>query len=81
MQTLLGGINTDLLDGDALSQERAFFALNFIPAAYYNPLDGGNYEDTLVFEPKEMPKNENARRVGLAQQKLHEEMIKSQYDK
>mgnify|MGYP004330284589 FL=1 len=81
LQTLLGGINTDLLDSDALSQERAFFALNFIPPAYFNVLDGGNYEDTLVFKPKEMPKNENARRVGLAQQKLHEEMIKSQYDK
>jgi len=81
LQKLLGGVNTDLLDGNALSQEQAFFALNYLPVAYYNPLDGGSYEDNLVFEPKEMPKNNNALRVGLAQQKLHEEMIKSQYDK
>ena len=43
-------------------------------------ITGDHHIDNLLSE-KIYSKNENARRVGLAQQKLHEEMIKSQYDK
>ena len=42
-------------------------------------IPGGVYNDRLQFEPKELPENRQALRVGLAQQILHEQMVDSQY--
>jgi hypothetical protein len=42
-------------------------------------IPGGVYNDRLQFEPKELPENRQALRVGLAQQLLHEQMVDSQY--
>lgn len=42
-------------------------------------IPGGIYNDSLSFEPKEIPDNRNGLRVGLAQQILHQEMVDSQY--
>jgi len=42
-------------------------------------IPGGVYNDRLQFEPKEIPENRQALRVGLAQQLLHEQMVDSQY--
>ena len=42
-------------------------------------IPGGIYNDRLQFEPKEIPENRQALRVGLAQQLLHEQMVDSQY--
>lgn len=42
-------------------------------------IPGGVYNDRLQFEPKDIPDNRQALRVGLAQQLLHEQMVDSQY--
>ena len=80
MEKLLGGINTKLMSDLALLQESAYFLVNLFPTSYYNPLQGGTYEDALQLIDAELPDNKEGRRVNYTQQKLHEEMIQSQYD-
>ena len=80
MEKLLGGINTKLMSDLAQLQESAYFSVNLFPTSYYNPLQGGTYEDVLQLIDAELPDNKEGRRVNYTQQKLHEEMIQSQYD-
>jgi hypothetical protein len=80
MEKLLGGINTKLMSDLALVQEAAYFSINLFPTSYYSPLEGGTYEDALQLIDAELPDNKEGRRVNYTQQKLHEEMIQSQYD-
>jgi hypothetical protein len=80
MEKLLGGINTKLMSDLAQLQESAYFSINLFPTSYYNPLQGGTYEDALQLIDAELPDNKEGRRVNYTQQKLHEEMIQSQYD-
>ena len=42
-------------------------------------IPGGAYNETLSFESKDIPDNINALRASLIQQRLHEEMVDSQY--
>jgi hypothetical protein len=80
MEKLLGGINTQLMSDLALATEAAYFSVNLFPTSYYNPLEGGTYEDALQLIDAELPDNKAGKRVNYTQQKLHEEMIQSQYD-
>ena len=80
IEKLLGGINTQLMSELALVQETAYFSVNLFPTSYYDPLEGGTYEDVLQLIDAELPDNKAGRRVNYTQQKLHEEMIQSQYD-
>lgn len=68
--------------GDAAAQSAMMAALMFVPAfdSYtQTTIPGGVYNETLSFEPKELPDNRQGLRVGLAQQVLHQEMVDSQY--
>ena len=80
MEKLLGGINTQLMSDLALAQEAAYFSVNLFPTSYYSPLEGGTYEDVVQLIDAELPDNKAGKRVNYTQQKLHEEMIQSQYD-
>ena len=80
IEKLLGGINTQLMSDLALATETAYFSVNLFPTSYYNVIDGGTYEDALQLIDAELPDNKAGRRVNYTQQKLHEEMIQSQYD-
>ena len=80
VEKLLGGINTQLMTDMALAAETAYFSVNLFPTSYYNPLEGGTYEDVVQLNDAELPDNKAGRRVNYTQQKLHEEMIQSQYD-
>jgi len=55
--------------------------MNYIPPAYLTSLRGGTYDEVLVLIDNKLPVNKKARRVGLAQQLLHEEMVEAQYTK
>jgi hypothetical protein len=68
------------MDGQAASQEAALFAMNYIPVSYKSSLNGGVYDDMPMIPDSTLPENKKARRLGLAQQKKHEEMITKQYD-
>ena len=80
VEKLLGGINTQLMTDMALAAETAYFSVNLFPTSYYDPLEGGTYEDVVQLNDAELPDNKAGRRVNYTQQKLHEEMIQSQYD-
>jgi hypothetical protein len=80
MEKLLGGINQKLMSDLALIQEAAYFSVNLFPTSYYDVINGGVYEDALQLIDAELPDNKAGRRVNYTQQKLHEEMIQSQYD-
>jgi hypothetical protein len=43
-------------------------------------LEGGQYEETVQLRDGNLPVNKKARRVGLAQQLLHEQMVNEQYE-
>lgn len=80
IEKLLGGINTQLMTDMAIAAEVAYFSVNLFPTSYYDPLEGGTYEDVVQLIDAELPDNKAGRRVNYTQQKLHEEMIQSQYD-
>ena len=80
IEKLLGGINTKLMSDLALIQEAAYFSVNLFPTSYYDTINGGVYEDALQLIDAELPDNKAGKRVNYTQQKLHEEMIQSQYD-
>ena len=81
LEKLLGGLNTQALSESAILQEQALFAMNYIPVSYTNALQGGTYQDVPMLKDGYIPRNKKARRVGLAQQRKHEEMLNLQYDK
>ena len=81
LERMLGGLNMQMMTDSASLQEQALFAMNFIPASYKSALSGGQYEDVPMLKDGYIPNNKKALRVGLAQQRLHEEMLDLQYDK
>ena len=80
LEKLLGGANTQLMSDMALAAEAAYFKVNLFPTSYYSTINGGVYEDVVQLNDAELPDNKAGRRVSYTQQKLHEEMIRSQYD-
>ena len=81
LEKMLGGLNRRAMDGQAAAQEAALFAMNYIPVSYNSSLNGGVYKDMPMIPDNQIPKNKRGKRLGLAQQKLHEEMVTKQYDK
>lgn len=80
LEKMLGGLNMQMMNDSAILQEQALFALNYIPKSYLESIDGGEYNDVLKFEQKEISDNRKARRAIFAQQLKHEEMLELQYD-
>ena len=81
LEKLLGGLNISMMTDAASTQEQALFALNYIPSSYNASLGGGTYEDAPFLKDGKIPQNRKALRVGLAQQRKHQEMLDLQYDK
>jgi len=80
LEKALGAVNSALMTASAEAKAAELFALSMIPTTYVTSLPSGTYEDTLDFSSKKLPDNNKGRRVGLAQQVLHEKMVDSQYD-
>ena len=80
LEKLLGGINSAAMSEQALAQEAALFAMNYIPVSYTTALNGGYYKDVPMLKDSKLPNNKKAARVGLAQQQLHQDMIDQQYN-
>jgi hypothetical protein len=79
LEKFLGGINAVLVDAQAAARYAELMTMNYIPPAYYSALEGGSYEETIELQDSNLPDNNRGARVGFAQQKLHEEMVQSQY--
>lgn len=81
LERTLSIVNTALMTADAQAKAAELMAMNFIPQTYYQAIPDTKYEETVVLKGGEIPDNKRGRRVGLAQQLLHEEMVSSQYEK
>lgn len=81
LQVALGAVNTALMEADAAAKEAEFMAMATLPTTYLNTtISGGTYNDVPPpYEDKQLPQNASGRRMGFAQQKLHDEMVQSQY--
>jgi len=62
---------------DTLSSQ--FFALDNIPSSYYIAMPGGFIEDSFL-PARNISDNSKGRRMGFAQQRLHNEMVNAQYE-
>lgn len=79
LERILGVVNVTLLASEAEIKATELFALNYIPSSYNKEMKGGVYNDKPTLKDNKLPVNLNARKVGLAQQLLHEDMVNSQY--
>ena len=80
LEKLLGGVNTVIADSIAQARFAELTALQ-LPSSYNTQLTGKVYKETVELRDSRMPTNSAGRRVGLAQQLLHQEMVDSQYNK
>lgn len=80
LEKFLGGQIKVLVSGPAEKLHSDLMNLNYVPVYYFDSIEGGSYEDVLIYEDKQLPGNYKARRIGFAQDLLHEKMVQSQYD-
>ena len=79
LEIALGAVNSTLLSAEAQLKHDQLLALGLIPPEYKREISGGVYEETVILKDGNLPTSSKGRRVGLAQQVLHEKMINSQY--
>lgn len=79
LEVLLGGVNKVLVDAQAEAMYNSLVYYTF-PTTYYDVLEGRVYEDSLILQDANLPKNPKGQRVGLAQELLHQEMVEAQYE-
>ena len=80
LEKALSVVNTALLTANAAAMQAQLLSMSLIPSTYQTTIVGGRYDDSVELPSKKLPDNERGRRVGLAQQLLHERMVDSQYD-
>lgn len=80
LETLLGSVNTNLLNAQSKVIHDALVATNSLPQTYFAVLKGGQYRDAVMLKDARLPDAKKGAKVGLAQQVLHEEMVQSQWD-
>lgn len=81
LEVLLGITEENDFSMEQLILHNQLMALASLPQSYLNALVGGTYEDTVVLVDSKLPNNSRALRVGMAQQKLHQELVDLQYAK
>ena len=81
LEKVLGIVNDTLLSADSIALHNEFIALNYIPKNYLESLPDTKYEETIVLKDANLPDNKQGRRVGLAQQLLHQQMVDEQWEK
>jgi len=80
LERALSIVNTALMTAEAQAKAAELMAMNFIPQTYYQAIPDTKYEETVVLNGGNIPDNNKGRRVGFAQQLLHEKMVDSQYN-
>jgi hypothetical protein len=80
LEAVLSIVNTALLTAEAQAKAAELMNMNFIPQTYYQAIPDNKYEEKIVLNGGDIPDNKKGRRVGLAQQLLHEKMVNSQYN-
>lgn len=72
-----------LITAQTTAQAAALLALNNIPnfRSYTVALPGGIYQETIKYKDKILPDSRNSQRLNLSQQRLHNTMVESQYQR
>lgn len=72
-----------LITAETTARAAAFLALNNIPnfRLYNVALPGGVYQETIKYKDKILPDSRNSQRLNLSQQRLHNTMVESQYQR
>lgn len=79
LEVALGAVDSALLTAENVAKAAELIALNPNINIYYSTIDGGVYKDSVNLTDRKLPDNPKSKRAQLAQQLLHEEMVKSQY--
>lgn len=79
LEVALGAVDSALLTAENVAKAAELIALNPNINIYYGSLNGGVYKDSVQLVDRKLPDNPKSKRAELAQQVLHEEMVKSQY--
>jgi len=80
LESLLGTLVLNDLQGPSEVLHNQMVALNYLSPVYQSVLVDPGYEDSVTLSDAELPDNMNARRMNLAQDGLHQEMVNSQYE-
>lgn len=80
LEVALGAVNSALLTAESIAKSQELVRLNPNISSYYTTINGGVYRDSISLVDRKLPDNPKSKRAELAQQVLHEEMIKSQYE-
>jgi len=80
LEKVLGIVNDTLLSAESIALHNEFVSLNYIPKTYFETLPDTKYEETVSLKDANLPENKRGRRVGLAQQLLHQQMVDSQWE-
>ena len=80
LEKVLGIVNDTLLSAESIALHNEFVSLNYIPKTYFETLPDTKYEETVSLKDANLPNNKRGRRVGLAQQLLHQQMVDSQWE-
>jgi hypothetical protein len=82
LEKALAAVENALTIGNSMTQAAILQAMNTatnLNNYYAANINGGVYKDTLQMPIKKLPDSKFGARVGLAQQVLHEEMVKQQW--
>ena len=79
LEKVLGIVNDTAMADEAQALHNELILLNYIPKTYFETLPDTKYEETIVLKDANLPNNKRGRRVGLAQQLLHQQMVDAQW--
>jgi hypothetical protein len=81
LEIALGAVNSALMTAEAQAQYATLMSLSILPNTYtVQTIPVTTYEETVILKDSNLPDNPRAKRVGLAQQLKHEEMVNLQYE-
>jgi hypothetical protein len=80
LEKVLGSVNDTAMADESQALHDELILLNYIPKTYFETLPDTKYEETVVLKDANLPNNKRGRRVGLAQQLLHQQMVDSQWE-
>jgi hypothetical protein len=82
LEVALGAVNSALMTAEAQAQYATLMSLSILPNAYtVQTIPVTTYEEKVILKDSNLPDNPKAKRVGLAQQLKHEEMVNLQYER
>jgi len=82
IENLLSEIDNSIMAAQTVAQNHLMKAMTLsvnVQSYYDKKIQGGVYKETISLKDKHLPDNKRGKRLGLAQQVLHDEMVSSQY--